>query len=60
MKKNKKQSKSKLSLDDLKKQQQMKGESLDALSGGTLGRGPGGTSPANVRRYDGDLEPPSK
>ena len=57
--KNKKQSKSKLSLDDLKQKQQMKGESLEALSGGTLGRGPGGTSPS-TRRYDGDIEPPSK
>ena len=58
--KNKKQSKSKLSLDDLKQQQQMKGESLEALSGGTLGSGPGGSSAANVRRYDGDLQPPAK
>jgi len=58
--KNKKQSKSKLSLDELKKQQQMKGESLETLSGGTLGQGPGGSSTSNVRRYDGDLQPPAK
>jgi len=55
MKKSKK--KSKLSLDDLKKKGSVHNETLEALSGGVLGMGSGGSSPS-ATVVDGEKRPP--
>ncbi len=56
MKKLKAPKKSRLSLDDLKKKGNVHNETLEAISGGVLGAGAGGTS-ASSRIYDGDKKP---
>ncbi len=56
MKKSKAPKKSRLSLDDLKKKGNAHNESLDAISGGILGAGAGGTS-TSAKSYDGDKRP---
>ena len=56
MKKSRKNSgKSKLSLDDLKKKGNVHNETLEAISGGILGAGPGGSSDPGA--VDGDKRP---
>ena len=56
MKKSK--TKSKLSLDDLKKKGNVHNETLEALSGGVLGMGNGGSSPS-TGAVDGEKRPPN-
>jgi hypothetical protein len=57
MKKSKKNSsKSKLSLDDLKKKGTVHNETLEAISGGVLGAGTGGGNDARTV-VDGDKKP---
>jgi len=59
MKKSKKHSgKSKLSLDDLKKKGSAHNETLEAISGGVLGMGGGGSSPSGKTAIDGDKKLP--
>jgi hypothetical protein len=51
-----KNKKSKLSLEELKKKGKTQNESMEALSGGILGAGPGAAT-TSARSYDGDKQP---